>query len=291
MTLPAVRGVDISTYQTTTPTGFDFYICRATYGAAGIDARYAQHAADVRAMGKPLGAYAFWYDGQDNATAVATFLRVAGDADFWALDLEGTNANTVAGKASAADFIAKFKATGREIGLYHSFSGYPALGQDWRWVALWGTSTPPSIPYDVWQYGPVNGLDLDYCDAATLQNVMGGSAMYAVDTRTPLAAPNPRHFTIPANTTLYGYDPAQPGKPVRSFGPSPTASGANADSTDNVAWYQTSSPPVPRGGPFLHVVDGALAGLLVVASLVQLDPPTPPPPTPTPLGSGVYQVK
>lgn len=99
--------------------------------------------------------------------------------------------------------------------------------------------------------------------------------MYANDRAVVLAAPNPRHFTIPANTTLNGYDPAQPGKIVKTFGPVSTASGADADTTDTVTWYGTSAPPVPRGGPFLHVTDGVLAGLLIVASLVQLDPAAP----------------
>src|SRR5574337_1367607 len=84
-------GYDISYWQSTTPSlsGVDFVIVRAGYGTSTVDSRYAMHSANVRKVGKVLGAYWFWYDGQDNAKAVATFLKVAGSADrtcFWLIE-------------------------------------------------------------------------------------------------------------------------------------------------------------------------------------------------------------
>jgi hypothetical protein len=91
----------------------------------------------------------------------------------------------------------------------------------------------------------------------------------AVVTVTPFSTP--RRWVVPAGTTLHGYDPARPGRVIvtRTFA---TASSARADATVFV-----TSPVVPRGGPFLRVVDGIYAGLLIVASLVELDPEPPAP--------------
>src|SRR5574337_521018 len=152
-------GYDISYWQSTTPSlsGVDFVIVRAGYGTSTVDSRYAMHSANVRKAGKVLGAYWFWYDGQDNAKAVATFLKVAGSADLLVLDLEGTNAKTASGRAQAADFIKRVQAAGRKIGLYASLSGYPNLGQDFNWVAYWA-STPPTIKWHFWQNGG-SGID------------------------------------------------------------------------------------------------------------------------------------
>jgi len=41
-----------------------------------------------------------------------------------------------------------------------------------------------------------------------------------------------------------------------------------------VSYPGDSTPPVPKGGPFLLVLDGAFAGLLIVQALVKLAPST-----------------
>lgn len=153
-------GYDISYWQSTTPSlsKVEFVFVRAGYGTATVDSRYSMHAANVRKAGKVLGAYWFWYDGQDNAKAVATFLKVAAGADLLVLDLEGTNAKTASGRAQAADFIKRVHAAGKKIGLYASLSGYSDLGQDFNWVAYWA-STPPAIKWHFWQEGGLNGID------------------------------------------------------------------------------------------------------------------------------------
>lgn len=155
-----LEGYDISVYQATTPSlaGKAFCFARAGYGSSSVDARYAYHAANIRKAGVVLGAYWFLYLGQDNALAVKTFLATAGAADLLVLDVEG-GANNATGYALATDFIAKVHAAGRKIGLYHSLSGFPHLGQDFDWVAYW-TSTPPPISWTFWQYGG-SGIDAD----------------------------------------------------------------------------------------------------------------------------------
>lgn len=158
MTL-TVDGYDISYWQSSTPnlSSVEFVFVRAGYGTSTVDSRYAMHSANVLKAGKVLGAYWFWYYGQDNAKAVATFLATAKNADLLVLDLEGTAHDTAAGKAQAKDFIARVHAAGKKIGLYASLSGYPDLGQDFNWVAYWA-STPPSIHWTFWQNGG-SGID------------------------------------------------------------------------------------------------------------------------------------
>jgi len=142
-----LKGADISAYQTFTPPmdGLDFVFVRATWSLTG-DLRWAQHSADVRAAGKVLGAYHFWYDGSTGASQAAKFLAVAGGADLLALDYEGAAVDVAGAKA----FIAAIHAAGRKCGLYHSQSGFPNFGQDWNWVARWGTLAP-TIPWTFWQ--------------------------------------------------------------------------------------------------------------------------------------------
>lgn len=76
-------------------------------------------------------------------------------------------------------------------------------------------------------------------------------------------------------STLHGYDPTRPGAPVltRTWD---NASAAHADATAAVTWTGTSSPPVPKGGPFLRVTDGTYAGLLIVAAQVDWTAPADP---------------
>lgn len=77
----------------------------------------------------------------------------------------------------------------------------------------------------------------------------------------------PRRWRVAAGVTLNGYDPARPGEVIRSMTfASPSSATADAE-------VRVTSPVVPRGGPFLRVVDGVFAGLLIVAALVELDPP------------------
>lgn len=92
-----------------------------------------------------------------------------------------------------------------------------------------------------------------------------GEDMLAIVTRQPFK--EPITFITRPGTRLIGYDPARPNTLVVDLTWN-SASSARASATVSVAWEGTTNPPVPRGGPFLEVVDGRYAGLLIVAALV-----------------------
>jgi hypothetical protein len=146
-------GIDISRHQPTTPalTGLSFAFARATYGSYG-DSKYAVHSAAFRAAGIVSGAYHFGRSTPSPEAQAAAFLKAAAGADLLALDLESDGGNVPMSAAQARAFIAAVRAAGRKIGLYHSRSGFPSLGQDWNWVAKWGSSAPTGIPWAFWQW-------------------------------------------------------------------------------------------------------------------------------------------
>lgn len=146
-----LEGIDVSRWQGTTPplTGLSFLFARATYGTFG-DPMYDTHIANAKKRGLVTGAYHFGRSG-NVAGQVATFLTKAGNVNLYVLDLESDGANPPMSNAEAQQFIARVKAAGKVIGLYHSQSGYPQLGQMFDWVAKW-SSIPPSTGWEFWQY-------------------------------------------------------------------------------------------------------------------------------------------
>lgn len=281
-----VAGIDVSSWQKTTPplAGLGFVFARCSFGT-NPDKLYAMHAANVRRAGLVLGAYHYWQDADPTAqaTAILAALRASSvvPPDLIAIDLEGTGSDTTTAHTQVASIMQELRSAGfPRVGLYHSRDLFPSGFGDYRWVAEWG-SAAPDIAWAFWQYSDSGGmLDLDrFAGSADDLIRLARPPMYAVETVTELAAPNPRTFTIAAGAVVNGYDPAHPGVIVKSYGPATAPSTAHADATVGVAWYDTASAPVPRGYPFLRVVDGALAGTLVAASAVTLDPAAPPPAT------------
>lgn len=124
-------------------------------------------------------------------------------------------------------------------------------------------------------YGSPSG-DLASNRIYTLYLSLGGTpAMFPVVTLTPYPD-GPRTVTIPAGTTLAGYDPAQPGRTLKTSTWT-NGSSMHADAEASVAWIGTGTAPIPKGGPFLRITDGVYAGLLVIKGLVQVAAPPPPP--------------
>lgn len=150
-------GIDVSKYQATTPSlkGLDFLFARASIGTA-TDGKYAMHIANARKADLVVGAYHFGDDRLDAARQARVFLAAAGDVDFYFLDVEGRHAMSA---MQIRAFYAEVRKAGKQIGLYHSLSSYPGLGQDYNWVAKWST-VPPGIPWHFWQYRG-SPLDLD----------------------------------------------------------------------------------------------------------------------------------
>lgn len=161
----AVLGIDVSHHQEHTPdlTGLSFLWARATYGT-NVDDRFVQHTTAARQAGLLVGAYHFGRHGSPVAQARA-FLQAAGDVDFYALDLENDAGSPDMTRLEARAFIAAVQAAGHKVGLYHSESGFPWVGQTYNWVAKW-SATPPAIAWTFWQYRGAP-LDLDRFNGTT----------------------------------------------------------------------------------------------------------------------------
>ena len=197
-----LEGIDVSQWNAATPplVGQSFAFARATYGS-GIDTRYAMHAANIRKAGVVLGAYAFGVNA-DGAAQARAFLAIAHGADLLVLDLENEAGKTPMGEVQARAFIATVKAAGFKCGLYHQLSGYPSLGQDWDWVAVWG-SAPPARNWDFWQYQGT-GIDRDRFngtldDLHKLAGTAGGDVVRVTD-------PSPKFLDLAAGVQLYATD-------------------------------------------------------------------------------------
>ena len=178
-----LNGLDLSGYQHSTPSlvGMSFVWAKATEGTSYADPLYATHSAAAVRAGIVHGAYHFGHSGVDPLAQAKLLVGHAPTAQLYALDSEGTARMS---RAEAAAFIAAVKKLrpSVKVGLYESLSGYQRdLGQDFNWVAAWGSSAP-SIPWTFWQYtssGAVRGfsgrLDLDHFngDLAALRRLVG----------------------------------------------------------------------------------------------------------------------
>lgn len=152
------QGIDVSKWQATTPAlaGLSFLIARASIGTT-VDPMYATHIANARKAGLVVGAYHYNWTGDPRVQA-RYFLTMAGDVDLYAIDVEGA---TRFSDDAARAFIDECHLAGKRCGLYASLSGYPDVGQDWRWIAYWSsTDKAPTLPWDFWQYGGT-GVDRD----------------------------------------------------------------------------------------------------------------------------------
>jgi hypothetical protein len=291
-----IEGIDISHWQTTTPSLADlgFVICRATYGA-GSDGRYFHHAKKVRAAKKVLGAYHFARPpittGDTVGEQVAAFLLMAKEADLLALDVEEDkwtdkhgvkHTNGTMKRADARAFISAVHARGRRIGLYMSESRFGDLGQDFDWVANWGRK--PTRHWDIWQY---NGKGTDKVDndrfrgSASQLRALGTGPLPDTSTEDIVSTvitvlPWGGHFSIPGGTTITGFKLDAPGGETgtrKEF-----TAPADGSSADYDATMVTSAT---TGNPFIRVSNGALAGFYVtVAAVVEVPNPAPDPDCP-----------
>lgn len=171
-----LKGCDISTYQSTTPEGYDFYIMRAGT-TNGKDSRLDQHYNQVKAWNKPYGFYYYAYPSKETAVEGAKrFLswvkHHAGKALF-ILDWEGEALNY--GESWAKEWMDYvYKETGVkpliyiqrsaiQNGAYASIANadYGLYVADWRDGAP--KSTGPWSFWALWQFTSNNGtLDEDY---------------------------------------------------------------------------------------------------------------------------------
>jgi len=124
------------------------------------DPRYTDHVAAFRRAGLVVGAYHFGVGSTQSPVAqqVRTFLAASQGASLLALDLERNGNGPTMSQAEAREFLRLVRESGRTIGLYHSRSGFPSLGQSWNWVAQWGNTRPVGVSWAFWQY---QGAPLD----------------------------------------------------------------------------------------------------------------------------------
>jgi len=212
--MTTLAGIDISDYQTTTPplTGLAFCIAKASEGMSAAKT-YGMHVANTRKAGIVTGAYHFARNDSTGTPAqqAAFFLQTAGDVDLYAVDVEGFHAFSL---AQSQSFIAVMHAAGKRIGMYGSVSGFQRAGQDWDWVAFYNP-TPPTIPYDIWQYGPrrIGAVDVDgdtfAGDAVALAKLIGGSQggpNQPGDEMAFASDPNPKLIDVPAGQPQFELD-------------------------------------------------------------------------------------
>lgn len=238
-----LRGVDLSYWQSETPPldELDFVMVRATYNVSA-DTRYAMHAANVRAAGRILGAYHFGTGRTLPELQAGAFLATIGPSvRLVALDLESDPIPMTAEEAAA--WIRAVQSSGRKVGLYHSASGFPALGQDWDWIAAWDVPAPPAGA-DMWQSrGAPLDLDTFLGDAAALA-ALGG-------------APPMRVFTItgPSGTATVLADAPHWAPTLDGINPYPALTAGQAFAN---ALPIELAVPVPGGLPGENRSDGYL---------------------------------
>jgi hypothetical protein len=156
-----LEGIDVSYSNVRVNTWADFVIIRACYGSSK-DIRFDEHYKAARKLGVPVGAYSFLVKpsrtGSTIPSQVSALLNIAGHADGLAFDWEGANPPT---KESVRQAIQLTQDAGYRVGFYASDSVYFDAGQDWTWIAHYGTNTWPTHngqPADIWQY---QGAPLD----------------------------------------------------------------------------------------------------------------------------------
>lgn len=292
--------------------GMKFAIAEATINR-WVRSAYAPNIAAIRAAGLVPGAYHFLYPVNGRAQC-DLFLDTIGDPEglLCAVDIE-KDGDYRPKLADLADFVTRWRErVDHPLFIYlprwywdaMAFSGtVAAYGPLW-WSYYHGTSTDVATRYlqaggdgssiwdagyggwtttTIWQFTgttvvpTVGSCDLDAFagSLAELQAYTKGGPMLGIVTRTPFPA-GPRIWRVAAGTVLPAYDPRQPGKVVKTLTWT-TASSARATAEVAVSWPGTTPAPSPSGGPFLEVLDGSYAGLLIVKAQVKLDDPPPAP--------------
>lgn len=168
-----LKGIDISNYQADTPSGYDFYIIKASEGVGWKDPKLDSHFNKVKTMTDLYGFYHYARPDLGNTPEQEAdyFLSLvghhAGKAIF-ALDWEGKSLNY------STDWALKwlnrvYEKTGVKPVLYTSgsqvWSGkYKNIaGADYGlWIAQWGVSEPQlGSGWKVWALWQYQGAPLD----------------------------------------------------------------------------------------------------------------------------------
>lgn len=278
-----VNGIDVSKHQSTTPdlTGQDFLFARASIGTL-TDYMYATHTGHALAAGLTVGAYHFNWSTLSVADQVAVFLRAAANTQLLVIDVEPDYSGGITTPAftlaQTQEFISRVHAAGRRIGLYHSQSGFFDAGQDFNWVARWG-SYAPSVPWAFWQWQG-SPLDRNYFNG-TIEQLRALAGVVAPPTpkwswaRPPELLPEGTTFVTTSIQPLW--HPDKPGAPI--WTPDPA--------TFKAKWrlyiqWDNYAHLLPDGGPFIQIDSAAFPNGMFAETAGVLLPPSAPTPIPTP---------
>lgn len=218
-----VEGLDLSHWDSPNEyslTGKGFVAIKATEGTGYVDPGAGGHFAKARAAGVIMGAYHFARDDSGIASQGQWFLdNVPDDATFLAIDNEGAHVLTDAQCTALISYVRANDPLGRPILLYMSDSQFMACGQDYNWVAKWG-STPPSRNWLLWQYQSgshnASGEDQDrYAGTIEQLRILIGAQGGAADMNSYNVPKVPSDVLVGNNKTIYTSDALDPNDPNR----------------------------------------------------------------------------
>lgn len=174
------QGVDISEFQGSTPSGFQFYIPRLLNEANREDSRFRMHVANIDAWGAPRGAYGIIRPGGDAVSWANHFADLLASAPGWAfvptVDVELGDPGGC--RAYCATVVQVLAGRGYPVrmGYYSAGSAYRQQCQDLfdrHWLAAWGSGYPGGAHLHQWQGSP---LDRDFCPDYGPISLGGGPA-------------------------------------------------------------------------------------------------------------------
>lgn len=234
------RGIDVSKWQypvdwaKVKADGVQFVMLRASYGK-GLDTRFKEHLAGVKAAGLPFGVYHF--------TTAATPAEAEAEIDWLfgqlkgekleypvAFDMEDegdryTGMTKAERTAIAAAALARIEQHGYYAMLYTNLDWLTykldaaALSAYDVWLAAWRKTRPASYAHGIWQYGggPVDGiaenvdLDIAYQDYPAIIRAAGLNGWG--DTTAPEPAPEPASatYTVKPGDSWWGIAQSQLG--------------------------------------------------------------------------------
>lgn len=162
----AGQGCDISEFQGSTPAGFDFYIVRLLNENGREDSRWRQHYNQVRAWGKPIGAYGIIRPGPDAGAWGSRYVDLLRSVrwDFVpTVDIELGDPAANVGYAAGVNGVLRGAGFGVLMGYYSAGSAFRqrcSYLYDRHWLAAWGSGYPSAAHVHQWSGSP---LDRDYC--------------------------------------------------------------------------------------------------------------------------------
>ena len=168
------RGADFSSNQDDVHLqgainqGLAFAMVKTTEGVDYVSPSARMQIARLEVNGVRVGLYHFLTSSHDGADQWDHFERTSWARGMVvACDQETDETGTLVPDSIARAFIRRGRQRGYRVGRYGDGRVMGRhLGEDWRWVAWWG-SVPPPIRWDVWQFA-------DGRDGAPDWNVFNG---------------------------------------------------------------------------------------------------------------------